>query len=230
MKLTRIHEVLKFKQPDWMKIYINFNRKKRKNTAKSFEKKKFKLMINNVYGKTLENLRKRINGRSVKNVKDYKKYVSKLGFVSQKFFNKNLADIYEIKSVLTLYKTIDVGFSVLDLSKLFMYDYHYNCTIRKFNANLLFTDTASLTYEIKTEENIYEISYKDRDLFHFSNYPKDSMFYDLTNMNKIGKIKDESEGWINIELVGLKSKIYSLTYADGKENKKGKGVNSVVVK
>ena len=56
------------------------------------------------------------------------------------------------------------------------------------------------------------------------------MFYDLTNMNKIGKIKDESEGKINIELVGLKSKIYSLTYADGKKNKKGKGVSSVVVK
>ena len=187
-------------------------------------------MINNVYGKTMENLRERINGRSVKNVKDYKKYVSKPGFVSQKVFNKNLADIYEIKSVLTLYKTIGVGFSVLDLRKLFMYDYHYNCTIRKFDANLLFTDTASLTNEIKTEENIYEISYKDSDLFDFSNYPKNSMFYDLTNMNKIGKIKDESEGKINIELVGLKSKIYSLTYADGKENKKGKGVSSVVVK
>ena len=121
-----------------MKIYINFNRKKRKNAAKSFEKK-INLMINNVYGKTMENLRERINGRSVKNVKDYKKYVSKPGFVSQKVFNKNLADIYEIKSVLTLYKTIGVGFSVLDLRKLFMYDYHYNCTIRKFDANLLFT-------------------------------------------------------------------------------------------
>ena len=55
------------------------------------------------------------------------------------------------------------------------------------------------------------------------------MFYDPSNMNKIGKVKDESEGKINIEFVGLKSKMYSLIDVDGKENKKGKGVNSVVV-
>ena len=55
------------------------------------------------------------------------------------------------------------------------------------------------------------------------------MFYDPSNMNKIGKMKDESEGKINIEFVGLKSKMYSLIDVDGKENKKGKGVNSVVV-
>ena len=147
-------------------------------------------MINNVYGKTMEHLRKRISGGLVKDVKDYKKYVSKPGFVSQKNFNKNLATIYEIKPVLTLDKPIYVEFSVRDLSKLLMYDYHYNCIKRKSDANLVFTDTASLTYDIKTEENIYEAFYKDRYLFDFSNYPKDSVFYDLTSMNKIGKIKD----------------------------------------
>ena len=94
---------------------------------------------------------------------------------------------------------------------------------------MLFTDTDSLTYEIKTED-IYEDFYKDKDLFDFSNYPEGSKFYDPSNMNEIGKMKDESEGKINIEFVGLKSKMYSLIDIDGEENKKEKGVNSVVFK
>ena len=133
----------------------------------SFEKK-FKLMINSVHGKTIENLRKRINVILVNNARDYKKYVSKPSFVSQKLFSKDLVVMHKIKPVWTLDKPIYVGFSVLDLSKIFIYDYHYNYSKRKFDAKLLFTDTDSLTYEIKTED-IYEDFYKDKDLFDFSN-------------------------------------------------------------
>ena len=194
----------------------------------SFEKK-FKLMINSVHGKTIENLRKRINVILVNNARDYKKYVSKPSFVSQKLFSKDLVVMHKIKPVWTLDKPIYVGFSVLDLSKIFIYDYHYNYSKRKFDAKLLFTDTDSLTYEIKTED-IYEDFYKDKDLFDFSNYPEGSKFYDPSNMNEIGKMKDESEGKINIEFVGLKSKMYSLIDIDGEEKKKEKGVNSVVFK
>ena len=67
MKLIKIHKVLKFKQSDWMKIYINFNTEKRKDAANSIEKNLFKLMINSVYGKTMKILQKIINIRLVNN-------------------------------------------------------------------------------------------------------------------------------------------------------------------
>ena len=86
-KLTKIHRILKFKQLDLLKTYVDFNTDKRKNAANGFEKQFFKLMINSVYRKTMENLRKIINFRLVSNAKYYKKYVSKPNFVSQKIFS-----------------------------------------------------------------------------------------------------------------------------------------------
>ena len=81
MKLTKVHRFLKFKQSDWLKKYIDFNTDKRKTAANSFEKDFLKLMNNSVFGKRVENLRKRINARLVNNTEDYRKYVSKPIFV-----------------------------------------------------------------------------------------------------------------------------------------------------
>ena len=171
----------------------------------------------------MENLRKRINVRFVNNEKDFLKYTNRPTYVTHKLFDKDFAAIHEIKPVLMLNKPIYVGFIVLELSKWMMYDFHHNFIKKNFNAKLLFTDTDSLTYEIKSE-NVYEF-FKWKDLFDFSNYSKDSKFFDNTNKKVIGKMKDEYGGVIIDELVGLKSKMYSIKKTDGKESSTAKGVN-----
>ena len=96
------------------------------NAANDFEKDFFKLMINCVYGKTMETLRKKINVRLVINAEDFLKQTSKPTYITHKMFNKNFAAIREIKPVLMLNKAIYVGFTVLYLSKLLTYNFHYN--------------------------------------------------------------------------------------------------------
>ena len=122
---------------------------KEKNAVYSFEKDFFKLINNSVFGKTMENLRKIKSAKLINNSKDYVTYVSKPNFISQKIFNKDFVAIHQIKPVLILNKPIYVGFSILDLSKLLMYKFHYKYLQYKFNARLLFIDTESLVYEIK---------------------------------------------------------------------------------
>ena len=101
--------------------------------------------------------------------------------------------------------------------KHWLYDFHYNYIKAKYynnNVKWLFTDTDSLVYEIKIDD-VYKDFYKDKDLFDPSNYPKDSRFKDLSNMNEIGKMKDISDGKIIIDFVGLESNMYSLIDKDG---------------
>ena len=207
----------------WKNILI-LTLKKRMNAANDFEKDFFKLMINSVYGKTMENLRKRINVRLVNNAKDFLKYTNRPTYVTHKIFGKDYNAFPEIKQVLVLNKPISVEFTVLELSKLLMYDFHHNFIKKNFNAELLFTDTGSLTYEIKSED-VYKEFFKLKDLFDFSNYSKDSEFFNIINMKVVGKMKDEFRGVIATEFVGLKSKMYSIKEIDGKETNTAKGVN-----
>ena len=133
-------------------------------------------MIISVYRKTMENSRKRINVRLVSKAEDFLKYTSKPTYITHKIFGKDYAAIHEIKTVLILTKPIYVGFTVRNLSKWKMYDFHYNFIENNFDAELLFTDTDSLTYKIKSEI-VFEEFFKWNDLFDFSNYySKDSVF------------------------------------------------------
>ena len=109
-------------------------------------------MINSVYGKTMENVRKRINVRLVSNARDFLKYTSRPTYITHKIVTEDYAAIHEIKPILMLNKPIYVGFTTLDLSKWKMYDFHLKFIKKNFYAELLITDTDSLIYEIKSED------------------------------------------------------------------------------
>ena len=230
LKLTKVHRVLEFDQSPWLKQYINFNTEKRKHTKNSFEKDFFKLMNNSVFGKTMENLRKRVDVRLVTNEKKLLKLASKPTYVSSKIFNENLVAVHKIKETLTLNRPAYVGMCILDLSKTLMYDFHYNNIKKKYGdkARLLFTDTDSLTYEIEAED-VYKDFWNDKDKFDNSDYPESSPYFDKTNKKVIGKFKDEAAGVPICEFVGLRSKMYSSIKDNQTGGKTAKGIKKNVI-
>ena len=160
----------------------------------------------------------------VNNAKDFLKYTSSSTYITHKMFDQNFAVIHEIKPVLMLNQPIYVEFTVLELCKWLMYNFHYNFIKKNFHAELLFTHTDILAYEIQSK-NVYDEFFKWKDLFDFSNYPKDSKCFDLTNKKVIGKMKDEFGGVIVDKFVGLRSKMYSMKKSYGKECNTAKGVS-----
>jgi len=130
-----------------------------------------------------------------------------------------------------LNKPIYIGFSVLELAKLHMFEMHYDVVRNKFgeNARLLFTDTDSLCYHIQTN-NLNSDLLSIRDHLDTSKNPENHPLYSVENKNILGKFKDELYGIQMTEFVGLSSKVYAYSSMDGKENKKAKGVTKNVIK
>ena len=217
LRLKRVHRVLQFNEKPWLKPYIDFNTEKRKKAKNSFEEDFFKLMNNSVFGKTMENIRKRSNVYLENDYKHFLRQTAKPTYKSCKIFSENLVAVNMKRERLMLDKPSYVGMCILDLSKVLMYDFHYNFTKVKYGekAKLLFADTDSLCYIIETDD-IYEDLYKDRDLFDNSDYKKSSKFFFDKNKKVIGKFKDEAAGEPIIEFVGLKSKMYSYETAKKK--------------
>ena len=231
LKITKVHRVLEFNQSPWLKEYIDFNTQKRTNAKNAFEKDFFKLMNNSVFGKTMENIRKRVDVRLVTDENKLLKMAAKPTYVSSKIFNENLVAVHKIKETLTLNRPAYVGMCILDLSKTLMYDFHYNYIKQEYDskAKLLFTDTDSLTYEIETEDVCRDF-WNDKDKFDNSDYPENSSFYDNTNKKVIGKFKDEVASIPITEFVGLRSKMYSYMKDNDKGGKTAKGIKKNIIK
>ena len=136
--------------------------------------------------------------------------------------DKNVAAIHEIKPILTLNKPIHVGFTDLELSNWLMYNFHYYFIKRKFDLNLLFTDTDSLIYEIKSKD-VYEEFFKYRHLFDISKHQ--SIFFDPTYKRVIGQTKDELKGISINKFIGLKSKMHCIVSDGDTGVSTAKGVN-----
>ena len=156
MRITHIHRVIKFTQSTWLADYIDFNTEKRKEAVRNNDsagKDLFKLMNNAVFGKTMENLRNRVDIELVQSRKMALKRFAKPNFKRAKKFRENLVAIHVAKPVLVLNRPIQVGFAILELSKVHMYNFHYNVWMRKFpQSTLLFTDTDSLAYAVDNDD------------------------------------------------------------------------------
>ena len=235
--VTKVHSVITFKQSLWMKSYIDFNTAKRKQAKNDFEKDFFKLMCNSCFGKTMENLRNRVDmkfvtsnsmwgGKSVKNDRTVERNIASPLYDGHIIYSEDLTAIKMKKKQLMLNKPIFAGMAILDLSKLHMYRFHYDVIKKKYGekAILLFTDTDSLCYQIQTDD-MYADMKRDGHLYDLSNFPKDSPFYDETNKKTLGCFKDECDGAAPGEFCGLRPKMYSLGGGSlPQEKKTGKGV------
>ena len=163
LKITKIHRCIKFEESAWLKKYIYLNTKLRivaKTSGKNFEVDFFEQMNNSVFGKTLENIRNRVDIRLLSSNIKAQKLAAKPNYDCCTIFDENLVAVHMKKTKLYFNKPVYLGMSILDLSKSLMYDVHYNYIKTKYGdkAKLLFTDTDSLAYEIKTKDFYKDIN------------------------------------------------------------------------
>ena len=233
LKISKIHRGITFTESPWLKKYIDLNTGLRAKATNNFEKDFFKLMNNAVFGKTMENIRNRVDIKLITNEKEAKKLISKPNFHHRTIFTENLIAVHMKKTKVYYNKPIYLGLCVLDLSKTLMYDFHYNYIKKKYGqaASLLFTDTDSLAYEIDTEDFYKDINPDVDRLFDTSNYPEahESGIKVGANKKVPGMFKDEAEGKQILEFVGLRAKLYSYRMKEFEE-KKCKGVKKAVVR
>ena len=225
MVVTKIHRIISFTQSRWLKPYIDFNTEQRQKAANDFEKDFFKLMNNAVFGKTMENIRKHMDVKLVPDGRKFNRLTSKPNFKSFKIFSNDLVAVNMTKTEIKLIKPTYVGMSILDLSKTFMFAFHYDKIKQRYgdNAKLLMTDTDSLVYYIKTKD-VYEDMLQDQDAYDTSEYPTSHKLFNIKNKRVLGKMKDEYKGNLIKEFVGLRPKMYSILEADGHEKKTAKGI------
>ena len=235
LKLLKIHRVLEFKQKRWLKPYIDENTLKRANARNEFEKYYYKLKNNAVFGKTMEDERKRSDVRLVKN------WVGRYGvealiglpnFHSISVFGSSLAAIQMLRTKITIKKPKYVGQAVLDLSKTLMYEFHYGFMLPEIGVKrlkLLYMDTDSFLYFI-TGVDAYAFMKHHSQHFDTSDYPNNNKYGIEPKYAKIvGLFKDELNGRIILSFVGLRSKMYAVLAEQDKVLKKIKGVKSAVV-
>ena len=173
LKLTHIHRGIRFEESQFLKRYIDLNTELRTAATSEFEKDFFKLMNNSVFGKTMENIRNRVDIKLLNDKKREEKLSAKPNFNHCNIFSEDLIAIHMKKTNLDFNKPVYLGMCILDLSKTLMYDFHYNYIKRKYGdeAKLLLTDTDSTMYEIETEDFYKDISADVKHRFDTSDYP-----------------------------------------------------------
>ncbi|VVC34281.1 DNA polymerase, palm domain [Cinara cedri] len=232
--VKKVHIIMEFQKSLWLATYIDLNTGMRKKATNEFKKnEKDKLMNNAVFGKTMESMRWRIDMELVSNEKKVQKLISKTTFKHCTTYNENQCAVSLENKIIYFYKPIYIGFAVLDISKTEMYDYHYNVMKKHFKnlINLLYTDTDSLVYLIKTSD--YYANLRNNpgllECTDTANLPVDHPCYVIERKKKPGLFSDESDGRTITEFCTLRAKVYTYNI-DGVEKTKAKGIRGHAVK
>ena len=242
LHVRHIHRVLKFKQSPWLKPYVTLNTTLRQQANNKFEVEMFKLMVNAVYGMSLQNVRKHQNLKIASSPKIYTKYVAKSNFNDRVWYNENLALLHMAKVRVVLSKPVYAGMCILDHSKRWMYGFHYGMVDRYGldRIGMVYMDTDGIFYKIRSK-NVYRDMLEHLDEFDTSNYPRNHICYDGRNARVLGKFKDEAGGVVIKMFVGLMAKLYCAVFgkrtcSGGDDDdsapppiKKAKGINRAVV-
>ena len=226
LKMTKVHRIIKFQQRAWLKPWIDFNTGKRKEAKGDFEKELYKLMNKSVYGKTMEDKRNHMDFELVDKEDRYEKCVNNPTFKSRFIMNENLVGFEKTKAKLKLDKPIFLGKTILDLSKLHMYQFYYDVLKKKYNDNikLVYADTDSYVIQTQTED-IYKDFKGLREHMDFSDYHVEHPCHDKANKKVLGKCKDELNGQMITSFIGLKPKSCAFqVYGEEEEHRKSKGV------
>ncbi|XP_050437828.1 uncharacterized protein LOC126844028 isoform X2 [Adelges cooleyi] len=231
--LKKVHRILSFDQSPWLGSYISLNTEMRKKAINDFQKDFFKLMNNAVFGKTMENVRNRMKMSLVCSPESCQRLINKPTFKGVTQYSENLYAVHLNKDVLTFDKPVYVGFSVLEISKTLMYDFHYNVMKEYYGCDieLLYMDTDSLMYLIKTKDFYADVLSKPGFLekLDTSNFPPSHPCYRTERKKVPGTFTDETGGDIIWEQIALRAKSYGYILM-GAEHIKAKGVAYHVIK
>lgn len=234
LKVTAVHRIIMFDQKQFMKPYIMKNTDLRTKATDPSEKDFFKLMNNSCFGKTMENPHKRKDVKLVTRENEAIKLASKPNYQDFRRFHDSLFGLMMKKLKVNLDKPVFIGFTVLELSKLLMLEFLYDYFKPLYpESRVLYTDTDSFILDVPTEDMYKDLKTevkKEQDSWYdTSDYPKDSPLHSSVNKKVIGKMKDEMNGTIIKEYVGLRAKMYSVA-SQTAVIKKAKGISKPVVK
>ena len=232
LKFKQIHRVIEFNQEAWLKPYIDMNTELRKLAKNDFEKDFFKLMNNSVFGKIMETIRKHRDIKLVTTDKKRSKLVSEPNYHTINLISEDLSIIEMKKTKVKMNKPIYLGLSILEISKILMYEFWYDYMKPKYNndVKLCYMDTDSFIMNIKANDFYKDIASDIENRFDTSNYEVNRPLPTGKIKKIIGLMKDELGGKIITEFLTLRPKTYSFLNDDGKEDKKAKGRKKCVIK
>ena len=232
LKLKKIHRIIEFIQKAWLKPYIDMNTELRKLVTNDFEKDLFKLMNNSVFGKTMENIRNHRDIKLVTTDKKRSKLVSEPNYHTINLISEDLSIIEMKKTKVKMNKPIYLGLSILEISKILMYEFWYDYMKPKYNDNvrLCYMDMDSFIMNIKTNDFYKDICDDVDNRFDTSNYEVKRPLPIGKNKKVIGLMKDELGGEIITEFIALRPKTYSYLTNNDKIDKKTKGTKKCIIK